>query len=136
MQQHAFGPGRSTLHTTNACWILICIALATLSLNNKFSMSIKALCRSEGQLWGREHQRTFCRSTNVHMNPPHHTPLQSRRGDQREGERRRRWWGEGGESENQQLQLATGWRSFAYPHASFISITLPQCKTLHLFCKC
>lgn len=130
-------------HTTNACWIQICIAMATLSLCEqlqsfpcqlKYSVGVKDSCgmgTPKHILY--VHARTHAATLLPHL-------LKQDRGPERGGRERGRGGGGGGVTgmwiTNQQLQLATGWRSFAYAHASFICITLPQCKTLHLFCKC
>lgn len=83
------------------------------SMLTKFLMWVKvSLSRSEGR-----YQWAYSAVLWVHTGP--HFPDQQR------------MW-----ITNQQLQLATGCLSFACPHASFISIILPQCETLHLSCKC
>ncbi len=112
----------------NACWILICIALATLSFWEQQVFHVN--WTTEGQQRdGRNN--TSCRSMHAHMP----STSWSKRGDQR-GERERERRGEGGIwITNQQLQLATGWHSFAYPHASFISVFIYLFIYLFIYCQ-
>lgn len=88
-----------------------------------FSMTTKPLNRSKDS--GRMVAQTCTLYAQSCTHRPPHSPEQ-----ERGGERQRRQRAEGCESPTSDFS------SFAFPHASFICITLPECETLHLFCKC